>query len=596
MSGIASGKSPQTDAQWARDVQQTLDGLANPKTQRVGDWVFSQTSEGALQATKPGATAATIIDPDGNLVSAPSSSQIAIVQKQVTTSAAAFATFLSAAGATLSDPTIPFSTKLSQLDAEWNTFITAEENVDAEGSLSITQLLDSLFNIDPTTGLTSQNQIDGLQDLFNQLSAAVNGDIANAGQFAWLANITSAWYTLIGVAHTTSVNNANTLATQNNKPLVYGLESTTEANIVWSPSMDPITLDEGAAGLFTFVRCAQLSVKNTVAFVAASFSLPSSFQVNLYKVDFANNNLIFIGDNTGLQSELSGAQSWIEPSAFATSVDPGDTLAISFMVPTGTGGTSVTLYGIDATSNTTPARSTIPLPAIAATGPSSGTGDVPFSDLTFTNANVPYVGLEVIDPPPPVYPDFTTPYPIPGTHTHTIADWLQVGDLVDLIGVGGGGGGQGEQGVSVGIGGDPGVWNDTTLVVGTDIAVGGTITIVVPDLTDRAAYFTSGEINGPTTFTWTKPGVGTQTLTCAGGHGGGITAAGGPYGLGGGSQLTSAGAAANDHTYNSVTYPGGAATISGTGNTPGGGGLGAPAFQFGYEGAGGQGWTVERQA
>jgi hypothetical protein len=69
VSGVAAGKAPSTDAQWARDVQQQLTQLQNPITQRVGDWVFSQASDGSLQATKPGA-AAVIIDSDGNLQSA----------------------------------------------------------------------------------------------------------------------------------------------------------------------------------------------------------------------------------------------------------------------------------------------------------------------------------------------------------------------------------------------------------------------------------------------------------------------------------------------------------------------------------------------
>jgi hypothetical protein len=50
-------------------------------------------------------------------------------------------------------------------------------------------------------------------------------------------------------------------------------------------------------------------------------------------------------------------------------------------------------------------------------------------------------------------------------------------------------------------------------------------------------------------------------------------------------------------TFDSYPYSGGATNaIGGVGNSPGGGGPGGAAFQFGFAGAAGQAWTVDRQS
>ena len=47
-------KTPQTDAEWARNTERRLRSLEDARTLRVGQWVISD-AEGALTATKPGA-------------------------------------------------------------------------------------------------------------------------------------------------------------------------------------------------------------------------------------------------------------------------------------------------------------------------------------------------------------------------------------------------------------------------------------------------------------------------------------------------------------------------------------------------------------
>lgn len=478
----------------------------------------------------------------------------------------------------------------AQFSAAWNTWIAVSLQAP---SFDVNGFLASMFGIDPATGLTGQNQIAGLSDQFNQIGAAFSGDTTNSGDWTWLANIMVNWFDISTLAHTTSVNNANTLDIQDNKPFIYGLEATTESNILWSPKPDAIALGVGA-DLFTFVRCAQTSVKNTVAFEAGSTLLPTSFLVNVYKVDFANSKLAFLGQNTGLEAEL-GLRGWIEPSAFATAVEPGDVIAVCFLVPSGPSGASVTLYGVSASDPSAP-RSTINLPAIAATGTPPGgspyTADVPFSALTFDNSNVPYVGLETSAPPPPTYPDFTTTITTPGTTTFTPDPWAL---HLDLIGLGGGGNGEGELLGATGYGGTGGTWEATTLTVGVDIEAGTPITVVVaprnPDSGPGGTtpYFDHGFDGLPTTFTWTKPDTTTGTLTCAGGFGGNHT-------LGLSHNTLSFGLGPGDETYNGVTYVGGAERITaGPGNFPGGGGWGAQPFEYGQPGAAGVAVIVERQ-
>jgi hypothetical protein len=214
---------------------------------------------------------------------------------------------------------------------------------------------------------------------------------------------------------------------------------------------------------------------------------------------------------------------------------------------------------------------------------------IPLSSISFTGGvdrAYPYVALESGTPPPPTYPERTTV--LTSSKTIQIASYLKAGDKVDLIGVGAGGDGQGNTGVTNGRGASPGVWNTKTLTVGTDIAVEGSITVTVARRGVSTPYFADGADGASTIFTWKNPSNVTQTLTCPGGLGGGLH---------NGSNATQFGIGPGDKTYNGVTYKGGSTQlVPADGIAPGGGGAGASTFQFGWPGARGQAWIVERQA
>ncbi|WP_113963534.1 hypothetical protein [Mycobacterium shimoidei] len=508
--------------------------------------------------------------------------------------AQAFQTLADSWRTTLTDATLSWATKLSQLESAWSTYQQQAQNVASEQIVTLAQIFSGLLGINIENGLTYPSQIDGLSDSWTQLGAALSGDIENAGQWAWLAQIISvgqsSWFSISSDAHSMSVANTNTLNFQNNKPLVYGLDDTTESNIPFPTGLGATSmqLSAGEGGIVTFVRCQQESVKNTVAFVAGKSGSLSQLVVGLYRVDFDNQELIRI-TSEDVGSQLTTTPKWLFVDADATSVQPGDVLAVMFTV-SGTSGSGATFAGQSNLTNATPVHPNAKLPALAASSSSSGS-TVPFSDLTFQNVLIPYVGLETSSPPPPSFPDRTEVFTIIGTVTKNYTDdWVT---KVDLIGVGGGGGGQGETGAVVGRGGSPGEWNAVTLVRGgtgqfSFPESGLELTITVGDGGAGGPYFSDGSDGQPTKFQWKDASGVTRTLSCAGGNGGG---------LGNGDNLTTFGQSPGNFSYNDVTYRGGAAMlVPGPGNPPGGSGPGGQPFQFGWAGARGQAWVVERQS
>lgn len=737
------------------------------------------------------------------------------------TQTAAWGTMIASWQTTLANGALDWTTKLSQMEAAFSTYQQVAQDVASASVITLTAIINGLLGIDPTTGMTPQTQVVGLDDSLTQLGAALTGDVADAGQWAWLAQFVNGYYALTGQAHTTAVANANTLAVRDNKPISYGLDNTTESNIDFTLATSTINITSAGTKI-AFVRCAQTDVKNTIAFTAATASAPTGFYVSFYKVDFVNSKLLYINTSLNLVSQLGSTEKWIFTDAAGTAVQPGDVLAIEFQV---VGSGSVNVYGMTLTKPTHPvamlagaaaSRSGAPggtttnlaftglatpsgivmdaagavytadqannrvlklvgttqtvvgftglsnpidvevdaagaiyvvdygnnrvvkrvgntntvLPFTGLSSPASVTVDAAgavyvgdygnnrvvklvgstqttlaftglihpigvvvdasgavyvasqgnnivkklvgatqttlpftglsspsmlamdaagsfyvtdtannrvvrlvgstqtapygfasglntpfgiivdaannlyvadagnnrvaeytnntaFSALVFNNTTIPYVGLETSSPPPPTYPDNTDTYTSAGSvSTLTLDPWVT---HVDLIGLGGGGGGQGETGGTVGRGGSPGAWNTKTLVVGTDIAAGGAITVTVGAGGAGGPYFTDGSAGSSTTFAWTDVNGTAHTLTCAGGAGGGI---------GNGANLTTYGQAPSpqNDTYNSVTYPGGGAQlVPAVGNTPGGSGPGGQAFQYGWAGARGQAWTVERQ-
>jgi len=519
--------------------------------------------------------------------------------------AAAFTTFWQSVWTATTNFT-SWSTYITELQSAYSTYITTTTGIELAEQATLQQIVQTLFGINTTTGQYtatsiegpdgSQNLVDTFDALINQLGAALGGDVADAGGLAWLAqlmndigiNSTSPLWTFVNQSNTT----ANTVNYQNAKPLTYGMDNTTQSNITFQPQMIPMTLNTSSAPLVTFVRFSQAMVANTVGFVASSSGSPTGFSVNVYKVDFTNSVLDYLGQTTGLQAELSSSPAFILPSAFATNCKLGDTLALAFSPPTGSGSV-ITLYGQTAsgTAVTMPNHPTANQAAFTGTVSGSlGTGNIAFSRLTFTNANVPYVGFESSATPSPVFVPqsntFTT------NSTYTIQSW----DVyVDLVIVGGGGGGEGETGAGNGPGGCGASWAATTLTVGTSgptgIAAGATITITIGTGGAGGPYFTPGNPGTATTFSWHDASGTVQTLTAAGGLAGNAINNLTSWGLSPGNQVWPA-SGPSSKTY----FGGGTNAIGGVGNPPGGGGTGGAAFQFGFAGAIGQAWIVDRQS
>lgn len=508
------------------------------------------------------------------------------LRKEADASNDAWSTLWSSWGSILSQGGQSWSAVVTQMDAALQTYFDTTKQIDTAKSATLKQLISSLFHIDTDTGQTQSSGIEGLTDAFNQLGAALSGDVADAGDWAWLATIMSKWFGVSQAAHDIGVSNANTLGERNNAPLIYGLDDTTEANITFATSTDVITL-KAPNSIIAFGRCAQTDDKNTIAFTGARAGAtpPSGTYVTLYKVDFDNSRMVYITTTLFSSAQLNFAsETWLFATAAATPVLPGDVLAVEFQ---STDSTNVlNLWG---SLTTKPAHPTAQLPALAATrnaGTSAPGANIALSALTFTNANVPYIGFEISNPPAPVYPAFPTTYTAPGTYTQVIDAWV---NFVDLIPFGGGGGGQGETGFVVGRGGSPGIGVGRTLQRGVDFPTTGTTTLTITVGAGGAGgpYFTNGANGQDTTISWVDIHGATQTLTGAGGQGGG---------LGNNGNVTSWGQAANDVTLNGIKYQGGAAQLqTQPGNPPGGSGPGGQPFQYGFAGGRGQAEVVERQ-
>ena len=486
---------------------------------------------------------------------------------------------------------------IAAADTAFENYWATNEQIDSAQRVTLSQLLSAWLGI--SNGSMDLGTVGGLQDILNQITSAMAGDTANSGPFAWLAQIVNGYYALTGQAHSMAVDSKNTLNIRNNKPLVYGLDNTTESNIPFTSATTAIPIQVGQS-VFVPVRCAQTDTKNTIAFIASlpSTHVASAAYVNLWKFDPVAGKLNRVATSSNFVALLSTTPTWIFLSANATPVLPGDVLFAEFNADGG-GVSGWYFYVMGSVgSSTIPVHPAAIIPGTVAswsgatTPPSSpAVTQINMSSLTFSQGATPYIGLETSNPPPPVYPDHQETFT--STRTYMPDSWA---NTIDIVGCGQGGGGQGETGGTVGRGGSPGVWGGKTLTVGTDIQAGTPITCTVqPPPSNRGtsdpgsggAYFGNGQNGAATVFTWTKPDGTTGTMTCAGGQGGG---------LGNNNNLTSYGQGPGNFTFNGYSYTGGANVLTTTdGYTPGSSGPGGQAFQYGFNGGLGQGWLVEHQ-
>lgn len=502
----------------------------------------------------------------------------------------------------------PWTDMVDEVDTDFDTYLSTISGINISQSISVSQMLAQFFGFDLSLGQMSPDVIKGLNDSWSQLGAAMAGDVANAGTWAWLAQFMQSWYNLTGQAHVTSVNNYNTLGIRDNMPVYQGLDNTSVANM-------PLTTI-GSGGAFfdstittmagAFVRFPHADSRGSITFYysPSNANFPTYLFVNVYRLNTATQKLTYLQSSTNLVSQLQnfsahlGCIQWVFGTPIA--VTPNDVLCFVFQVggvPSGSGN-GITISGANPKLEPHPtAVLSNFFMSTASPGSSHASADILASNWSYQTGG-PYVSVELAGTVQPTYPPSPTTYVVPNTvNTLTLDSWVK---FVDLVGVGGGGGGQGETGGTVGRGGSPGLWNEITLIVGTDIAVGGVITTTIgPADTvsgenvagSGGAFFSDGKAGAAVSFSWHDPGGTLHTLACSGGAGGG---------LGNGANGTTFGLSPGDVLWpstgpNQQTYRGGAAQLStAPGNPPGGSGPGGQAFQYGFCGGRGQGWVIER--
>lgn len=516
---------------------------------------------------------------------------VSALQSDAAAANAALSTLFSSWSTAITNDSGNWTALIADFQAAWNIYLTTISAIESSEWFTLQQLFDSLLGIDPSSGLMSANNVAGvggdsnLVDTFtnwiNQLGAALGGDVSDAGGLSWLAQLmndlgVNTSSPLAGVVSTTQSNN-QILAIVNNRPASAGLEATVESNGDYTAAAGLTNSVQSTSSYGTFITVTQAKTLGFVQWLGEYTAHPiSGFYINFYKMD-SSGNLDLLSSSTNLNAAISSAVEWyLWDLTTPISVNAGDVIAVEFQI-IGSGGFQP--YGY-----TAPIASSHPTAAIKQLGFTQNWGSSSASTISSGSIGwsqyAPYVGLGVGTPPPtPFFPQSNT-YAV--SSTHTIPSWA---NYIDLIAVGAGGGGEGETGAGNGDGGLGGAWATKTLVVGTDIAASGTITVTVGSGGSGGPYFTPGSAGTATTFSWTNPTLGSQTLTANGGVGGQPS-----------TNVTSWGLSPGNQTFEGNTYFGGSTNaIGGVGNAPGGGGAGGAAFQYGFAGASGQAWTVDRQ-
>ncbi|GFG74641.1 hypothetical protein MBOT_20060 [Mycobacterium botniense] len=224
----------------------------------------------------------------------------------------------------------------------------------------------------------------------------------------------------------------------------------------------------------------------------------------------SSGNITPLFSSGDLHTNLSKTGQWnvyTFPYADEIPVNPGDVILVEYQV---VGSGTVYIAGLGQSWQTDhPSANTKQTGFTRNTGSSGPTALS--SGITYTG-NTPYVGLGVSNVPPNYQPPVTSTYAAAGQYTFTLPPWMVAGNKLDLVGVGGGGAGQGAEVFIGGQGGSAGSWNVGTLVVGTDIAPGGTITVTVgAGGPQQIQWFTAGLPGTATTFQWTDPGAPAHT-------------------------------------------------------------------------------------
>lgn len=417
--------------------------------------------------------------------------------------------------------------------------------------------------------------------LYKQLGAAMNGNVEGAGDLASLAQLMQALNGTAGDAATMAANASAQLAVRNNASVSQGWDDTSQSNMpVWVATE---SLTGAANSTIALVRVGKSGKIGGLTFITTGMMTQASTPVyiNVWRVNFASGICPLLYASSDISSLWSGLNSQVipvrhlipGPSNFQ--ISSGDLIAVEI-----SGGTisGQKLYGcnngLGMLLNTSANMSGLGA-TITRSAPASATGSIAVSALNFTN-KAPFMSLEITNTPPGYYAPQKWTRSSVGTYTYIVPSYAMAGDLVDLIGVGGGGGGGFQNS------GAPGSWNTRTLVVGTDINAGDSITVAV----GRGGSHTTPAYDGdPTTFVKTSGG-------------GLLLAAGGADYAHPQSYQQSPGnvdfPAVNPTRY----FGGGNVGLKQAGAKPGGGGCWTNDINAGYNtpGAPGAAWIVTRQA
>lgn len=466
----------------------------------------------------------------------------------------------------------------------YNTLLTALFGTTTVGStISVSAVPAGIpaLNISGQFPATQVAGVQGITDMlttvtstYNQLATALGWDPASGD---------AALATLAGFLQGTAQNamsgadlgqaNSNVLGQVNNASSFDGLDTTSEANMPIS-GITNVAGNSQNASMIGFVRCKKAGVKGAISFRAASSNV-THFYVNAFRFNLTTGNLTYLWSSADLLSSLPASIGWVYYPFAGTNqitVAAGDVLAFELQpVTTVTGGVPnsalISGYnGIAIDNHPNAKQKNIGATRVAGTTPP--TGNILPANYTW-RSEAPYISLEITDLPASYMPPEQTNYSTPGTTTWTPPSWMVAGNLIDCVVLGGGGGGGFVNS------GAPGTWATRTLVVGTDVAVGAPLTVVV----GAAGVYPSSSSGASSVLH-----SGTSLVSGAGGAN---------YANTGGSN-TSPG----NEVFNAATYFGGTNVgLKQNGSAPGGGGsYSADANAF-YDTAGAAGaiWITARQ-
>lgn len=502
MSGIAAGKAPSTDAQWARDVQQTLDSMANPLTQRVGNWVISQASDGSLQATAPDQSpialgaASSFSNLTGTLTLSqlPSDAQTIVSGFQSLQTLAntllgtdgdldSVTTWLNGLNTSITTNEDNFA---SMVDS-WISLLggTSTGNLNSDLDSLYTQWANMLSWFGSPTGSTTTTDLwtEVVNSILNPLNAIETqaANIVGVIDQDVVSGVTTLWDWLSGTAPTVTSNasNAAIQSTSNtnalqaiaaNPPGFVGLQPGTQSNITLpAAGLASLIVHQADEAVIGFTRIQQPMTVGAIAFIACGPEGEglTDYYVNFYTLDPITGDLdyLFSSANIATSIPVYGAPDWVEyefPGPDQISATAGQVLAVEFQAVSSTGNPAYVYGQNTGVPNRTSALMQNVGGSRTAPGSSVPTGNIASTGFAFT-PGAPYVALEATDLPPDYEPPTTYSYFTPGTYTLPVPAWANYIDRI-VVGSGGGAGG--------GINGAGYAGADTTITAGADTLTG----------------------------------------------------------------------------------------------------------------------------